>query len=153
MAVCAVAPAMEPAINLLWVSIFFPSDDNNFLYCDMKHNRGCNQWMCRKWLSTLFYQTEKRTNLFICHEFDGSLRSDLQNIDSISSPQWSQTPLCDHLPQTPCQAYTVCFGRMNLQRTIDILQTAHSHFSVYSFEYKSRFCIVWSGVRFTSFSH
>lgn len=32
MAVCAVAPAREPAINLLCVSIFLPSDDNNFLY-------------------------------------------------------------------------------------------------------------------------
>lgn len=32
MAVCAVAPAREPAMNLLYVSIFLPSDDNNFLY-------------------------------------------------------------------------------------------------------------------------
>lgn len=31
MAVCAVAPAMEPARNLLCVSIFLPSEDNNFL--------------------------------------------------------------------------------------------------------------------------
>lgn len=44
MAVCAVAPASEPAINLLCVSIFLPSDDNNFLYCRQHANGKKNKY-------------------------------------------------------------------------------------------------------------
>ena len=40
MAVCAVAPAREPAMNLLCVSIFSPSVDNNFLY--YRKHWNCN---------------------------------------------------------------------------------------------------------------
>lgn len=45
MAVCAVAPAREPAMNLLYVSIFLPSDDNNFLYY-----RKYKKWQENKYL-------------------------------------------------------------------------------------------------------
>lgn len=45
MAVCAVAPARDPAINRLCVSIFLPSDDNNLLYYRKCENGEKNELM------------------------------------------------------------------------------------------------------------
>lgn len=60
----------------------------------------------------------KTTDPFISHELNGRLWSDLQDVNTVSSPQRHQASLLQHLFKTPDQTDLVAFRRMNLSMKV-----------------------------------
>lgn len=60
--------------------------------------------------------------LLICHKFQGRLRSNFDDIHTISAPQWSHTAFFNHLHQASHQAHVVGSRPINLQRNMKPLK-------------------------------
>lgn len=100
--------------QLIVTKRLFVSTVNNFIWnCILKghHQMNCASQSLSFILCSVFKEVKY---LLVGHKFNGSLRGDLQHVDTVSSPQRHQASFFQHLLETTNQTDFVALGGMHL---------------------------------------